>query len=188
VKTKDPHIERAWKQWFEFGCPPNRWAKLKHMAAHRDVWVFAKGASFNKDFNWDVCTRGYHLRVAVNDAALYVPSPHLVVTIDHEIRQYLWDEGYKDVTIGHPHPEHADFCCGSGHFCFRILRMLGVKELTEVGFDLIFRGENTQGFDYQFKNNPDLAEVSKQRLMKACLYELRDGGIEVKHYKRKRVK
>lgn len=134
-------------QWFQYwdnlGSKSWEYLKAVYLNGH-PVWLFAKGGTFNKDFDWDwALPQIKSIPFAVNHACMQIPVKCLMVTGDTTVFKQIPDK-YREFSIcgvtGHNWAKGQ----GSGNYALTILGALGVKDIITVGFDNC----GSYGFDY----------------------------------------
>jgi hypothetical protein len=171
-------VQARWDAW---GVSKAKWLQVKSKAlTSRKIWLFTKGPSFNKSFEWDQVNRDKDFIISVNDAALpvskYLRYPDLVITYDDRIREYLFEYGLKPIMISAKHPQWPE-ASTTGDFAFIVIGELGIKYLNAVGLD----HGNGNGFDYKFKSLG--TETKNEKCKKCCTDVLDRYGISLTYYK-----
>ena len=154
-------------QWNIWGATPERWADLKLRAVTaRKVWFFTKGPSFNEKFDWSQVDHEKDFKIACNDAACYVQKPDLVLTRDNRIREYLFEQGFRDVMISALRSDWPQVA-SSGDYALMVCGELGITKMHAVGLDHSYGN----GFPYKFASGGSLPvnqTLPNQKKHKKC--------------------
>jgi len=167
-------------QWDAWGVSDEKWNHLKAKAlSARKVWLFSKGKSFNDSFAWSLLVdHKQDFKIAINESAMFVQAPDLVITYDHEVRKYLFNEGFEDIMISAKRDEWLQASM-TGDFALTVIGELGIKEITAVGLDY---GYNENGFNYAFPSlgHAHIADKGKRCCMAVCEHY----GIKINYFKK----
>lgn len=179
--AKDADPKRQIERWDKWGLPESRLDYYRALFHGTTVWMFGKGKSFNKDFEWDQV--GDHPVVGVTQACGKMPRIDLALTYDDTIRFQILNEFKipREKLIGSykaewPRP------FASGDFAFIVLGELGVKKLKVCGMCGSFKNEWEYGFDYsdQGPKEPDELLINiRKRITNAIAYRIKNYGMTV---------
>lgn len=131
----------------------------------KNIWLFAKGPSFNQDFPWLEAMQPEDIRIGVSQAVERIPGPLCCLMYDKRVQELIRHE-FSDIIYNEIMPG-MDVPHSSGEFALAFIGTLAPGAvITTVGMDAGFveyDESKPYGFDYIKISDLKERELEKQR-------------------------